>query len=173
MSRRTSILDVAGVADLSLTGHFQKFLSVRHMDQLVTHGENVGIARSVSCKLIALKSSFSHYVLIFVDKFYFSIGSPKWELWKIFVRKSWCKVAVMEIVVWKFSNIKNELIPSCFSWILATDNGTNIVQSMCLTEQSLLSKTTTGRLWNFSFMELWVCLTSNFTCNDTIFKRIL
>lgn len=156
MSRRTSILDVAGVADLSLTGHFQKFLSVRHMDQLVTHGENVGIARSVSCKLIALKSNFSHYVLIFVDKFYFSIGSPKWESWKIFVRKSWCKVAVMEIVVRKFSNIKNELIPSCFSWILATDNGTNIVQSMCLTEQSFLSKTTTGCLWNFSFIELWV-----------------
>ena len=41
---KNSILDVAGVADLplSLLGKvFQRYLSVRHMAQLVTHGKTV------------------------------------------------------------------------------------------------------------------------------------
>ena len=35
-----------------------------------------------------------------------------------------------------------------------------------------MSKITTGCLWNFSFLEVCMDLIANFTCKDTIFKRI-
>ena len=47
-----------GVADLplNLLGEvFQRYLSVRHLAQLVTHGKAVKIAKSVLCKIIAGK----------------------------------------------------------------------------------------------------------------------
>ena len=47
-----------GVADLplNLLGEvFQRYLSIRHLAQLVTHGKAVKIAKSVLCKIIAGK----------------------------------------------------------------------------------------------------------------------
>ena len=71
-----------GVVDLplSLLGEaFQRYLLVRHIAQLVTHGKTVKIAKSVLCKIIARKDIILNkqfpaptiylQVLIFVDKF--------------------------------------------------------------------------------------------------------
>ena len=66
---------------LSLSGEvFQRYLSVKHIAQLVTHGKTVKIAKSVLCKIIARKDiifnkqfrapTIYRQVLIFVDKFY-------------------------------------------------------------------------------------------------------
>ena len=49
---------------------------------------------------------------------------------------------------------KYGLLRMCFSRILATDKGTNFVQILCLTKQPFLSKTTTGCLQKFSFLEV-------------------
>ena len=59
---------------------FQRYLSVRHIAQLVTHGKTVRIAKSVLCKIISHKDIISNkefraptiycQVLIFVDKLY-------------------------------------------------------------------------------------------------------
>ena len=68
---------------------------------------------------------------------------------------------------------KSELLQRYFSRIFATYHGKNTIQNACLTEQPFLSKTITGCLWNFSFLELCRHFISNFTCKDTIFKRIL
>ena len=68
---------------------------------------------------------------------------------------------------------KYELLQRCFSRILATDKETNIVQNICLTEQSFLNKITTGCLWNFFFLEVSMHLIAHFTCKDTSFERIL
>ena len=60
---------------LRLLGEFlRRYLSVRHIAQLVTHGKTVRIAKSVLCKIISPKyiNSNKHFraqVLIFVDKF--------------------------------------------------------------------------------------------------------
>ena len=67
---------------------------------------------------------------------------------------------------------KYELLPTCFLRILATEEETHIVQNICLTEQSFLNKITTGSLLNFSFLEVFMHLIVNFTCNNTIFERI-
>ena len=77
-----SCLGVAGVADLllSLLGEvFQRYLSVRHIAQLVTHRKTEKIAKSVLCKIIARKDiifnkqfrapTIYNQVLIFADKF--------------------------------------------------------------------------------------------------------
>ena len=77
-----SCLGVSGVVDLlpSLLGEvFQRYLPVRHIAQLVTHGKTEKIAKSVLCKIIARKDiifnkqfrapTIYHQVLIFVDKF--------------------------------------------------------------------------------------------------------
>ena len=45
-----------------------------------------------------------------------------------------------------------------FLRVLATDKRTNIVQDICLTEQPFFSKITSGCLWNFSFLEVWLHL---------------
>ena len=79
---KSSCLYVAAVVDLllSLLGEiFQRYLSVRPIAQLVTHGKTVKIAKSVLCKIIAPKGIIVnkqfrapliyHQVLIFVDKF--------------------------------------------------------------------------------------------------------
>ena len=60
---------------------------------------------------------------------------------------------------------KYELLRTCFS-------RNTIVQNICLTEQSLLNKITTGCLLNFSFLEVCMHVTANFICNDKIFERI-
>ena len=55
---KSSCLDVAGVVDLpqSLLGEvFQRYVSVRHIAQLVAHGKTAKIAKSVLCKIIARK----------------------------------------------------------------------------------------------------------------------
>ena len=77
-----SCLGVAGVADLllSLLGEvFQRYLSVRHIAQLDTHGKTVKIAESALCKIIACKNIIFNkqfrapivygQVSSFVDKF--------------------------------------------------------------------------------------------------------
>ena len=79
---KSSYLDVAGVVDLSLSSLsevFQRYLSVRHIAQLVTHRKTEKIAKSVLCKIIARKDiifnkqfrapTIYNQVLIFVDKF--------------------------------------------------------------------------------------------------------
>ena len=79
---KSSCLYVAAVVDLllSLLGEiFQRYLSVRPIAQLVTHGKTVKIAKSVLCKIIARKDIILNkqfpaptiyvQVLIFVDKF--------------------------------------------------------------------------------------------------------
>ena len=38
------------------------------------------------------------------------------------------------------NNTKNELLRTCFSWALAADKGTNIVQNICLTEEPFWAK---------------------------------
>ena len=63
----------------SLGQVFQRYLSVRHIAQLVTQGKTVKIAKSVLCKMIASKDiilnkqfrapTIYRQVLIFVDKF--------------------------------------------------------------------------------------------------------
>ena len=71
-----------GVVDLplSLLGEvFQRYLSVRHIAQLVTHGKTVRIVKSVLCKIIVRNDiifnkqfrapTIYRQVLIFVDKF--------------------------------------------------------------------------------------------------------
>ena len=78
---KSSSLDVVRVVDLplSLLGEvFQRYLSVRHIDQLETHDETVKIVNSVLCKIIAGKDiilnkqfrapTIYRQVLIFVDK---------------------------------------------------------------------------------------------------------
>ena len=53
----------AGVVDmrLSLLGEvFRRYLSVRHIAQLVTHGNAVRIAKSVLCKIICRKDIISN-----------------------------------------------------------------------------------------------------------------
>ena len=80
---KSSCLDVQEFVDLPLCllGYvFQRYLSVRHIAQLVTHGKTVKIANSVLCKIIARKDiifnkqfrapKIYRQVLIFVDKFY-------------------------------------------------------------------------------------------------------
>ena len=75
-------LDAAGIVDLplSLLGEvFRRYLSVRHIAQLVTHGKTVRIRKCVLYKIISGKDIISnkqfraptiyHQVLIFVDKF--------------------------------------------------------------------------------------------------------
>ena len=50
MSRKSSILDVKGVVDLPLSlcnEVSQRYLSVRHIGQLVTHGKTLSVAKSV------------------------------------------------------------------------------------------------------------------------------
>ena len=48
----------------------------------------------------------------------------------------------------------------------------NIAQNTCFTEQLFLIIITTNYLPNFSFLEAFMHLISNFTCKDTICKRI-
>ena len=55
------ILDVAGVLDffLSLLDElYERYLSVRHIGQLSTPGENVRVPTSILCKIIARKDNF-------------------------------------------------------------------------------------------------------------------
>ena len=59
-----------------------------------------------------------------------------------------------------------------FSRTLATNKGTNMVKNTCITEQPLLSKITTDRLWSFSCLEVCMHLISNFTYNHKIFERL-
>ena len=79
---KSSCLDVVGIADLplSLLGEvFQRYLSVRHIAWLVTHGKMMKTAKSVLCKIIARKDIIFNkefravtiycQVLIFLDKF--------------------------------------------------------------------------------------------------------
>ena len=54
------------------------------------------------------------------------------------------------------------ILRSCFSRILAIDNGPNFVENICFTEQPLLSKNTTACLWNFCFLELCMHFISTF-----------
>ena len=67
---------------------------------------------------------------------------------------------------------KYDLLPTCFSRILAKDKKANVVRNICLTEQSFLNKVTTGCSWNFSFLEVCMHLIANFTWKDTSFERI-
>ena len=75
--------NVAGVVDLPLSllnKVFQRYLSVRHIAQLVAHGKTARIAKSVLCKIVSRKDIISNkqfraptiycQVLIFVDKLY-------------------------------------------------------------------------------------------------------
>ena len=65
---------------LGLLGEvFERYLSVKHIAQLMIHGKSVRIAKSVLCNIIARKDIISNkqfraltiyrQVLIFVDKF--------------------------------------------------------------------------------------------------------
>ena len=56
---------------------------------------------------------------------------------------------------------KYELLGTAFSRIMATDKETNIVENICVTEQSFSSITTTGCLWNLSFLEDCMHLIAN------------
>ena len=123
-------------------------------------------------------------VLIFVDKFCWFF----FHQLQIGVLKNICSI----VFVWRNCNRnsrsvnfpcecefslkktcnKYELLQTGFSRILATDKKSNIVQNICLTNQSYLSKITTGCLQNFSFLEVCMHLIANFTCRDTIFERI-
>ena len=51
---------------------------------------------------------------------------------------------------------------------MATDKETNIVQNICLTEQSFLNKITTGCLWNFSFIEVSMHFVATFSLHSRI-----
>ena len=147
------------------------------------------IAQSVLCKIIAHKNIIFNkqfwapiiyrQVLIFVDKFcWFFFHQVQVGVLKNICSKIWYKETVMdnrsvnfpcecEFSLKKTYN-KYELLQTGFSKILATDKETNIVQNICLTEQSFLNKITTGCLLNFSFLEVCMHLIANFTCNDTI-----
>ena len=123
-------------------------------------------------------------VLIFVDKFCWfffhqlQIGVLKNICSKVFVWRNCNRNSrsvnfpcECEFSLKKTCN-KYELLQTGFSRILATDKKSNIVQNICLTNQSYLSKITTGCLQNFSFLEVCMYLIANFTCRDTIFERI-
>ena len=65
---KSSCLDVVGIADLplSLLGEvFQRYLSVRHIAWLVTHGKMKDIIFNKEFRAVTI----SCQVLIFVDKF--------------------------------------------------------------------------------------------------------
>ena len=196
---KSSCLDVAGLADflLSLLGDvFQTYLSVRHIAQLVTHGKTVEVAKSVLCKIIARKDIIfnkqfrapiiNRQVLIFVDKFCWfffhqlQVGVLKNICSKNLIYRNFNRNSLngyWRFSIWMWISLKKtynkyELLRTCFSRILVTDKDTNIVENICLTEQSFLNKITTGCLLNFSFLEVCMHLTANFICNDTIFERI-
>ena len=127
--------------------------------------------------------SIYRQVLIFVDKFcWFFFHQLQVGVLINICSKIWYKETVMdnrsvnfpcecEFSLKKTYN-KYELLQTGFSKILATDKETNIVQNICLTEQSFLNKITTGCLLNFSFLEVCMHLTANFICNEKIFERI-
>ena len=148
------------------------------------------IVKSVLCKIIVRNDiifnkqfrapTIYRQVLIFVDKFCWfffhqlQIGVLKNICSKVFVWRNCNRNSrsvnfpcECEFSLKKTYN-KYELLQTGFSKILATDKETNIVQNICLTEQSFLNKITTGCLLNFSFLEVCMHLIANFTCNDTI-----
>ena len=168
-------------------------ISVRHIAQLVTQGKTVKIVKSVLFKVIARKDiifnkqfgapTIYRQILIFVDKFCWfffhqlQIGVLKNICSKVFVWRNCNRNSrsvnfpcECEFSLKKTYN-KYELLQTGFSKILATDKETNIVQNICLTEQSFLNKITTGCLWNFSFLEVCMHLIANFTWKDAIFKK--
>ena len=147
---------------------FQRYLSVRNMAQLVTHGKTVRIVKSVLCKIIVRNDiifnkqfrapTIYRQVLIFVDKFCWFF----FHQLQIGVLKNICS----KVFVWRNCNrnsrsvnfpcecefsLKNtynkyELLRMCLSRILATDEEINVVQNIFLTEQSFLNKITTSCL---------------------------
>ena len=79
----------------------------------------------------------------------------------------------MKLAVWYLQSstlLRMIYVVGYFARVLATDHGANIVQNICLTEQSFLSKITTGYLWKFPFLEICMHLISNFTCKNAIFN---
>ena len=147
---------------------FQRYLSVRNMAQLVTHGKTVRIVKSVLCKIIVRNDiifnkqfrapTIYRQVLIFVDKFCWFF----FHQLQIGVLKNICS----KVFVWRNCNrnsrsvnfpcecefsLKNtynkyELLRMCLSRILATDEEINVIQNIFLTEQSFLNKITTSCL---------------------------
>lgn len=120
---------------------------------------------------------------MFFQFYWFFFQQPEIGVLKLFVRKIRCKVTVMVIAVWLIFQVNvnfpwkrpfaiNEPLRTCFSKLLATDNGINIVQNICLIEQKSLSKTTTGCLWNFFCLELCMHFISNFTSKDNIKENL-
>ena len=47
-----------------------------------------------------------------------------------------------------------------------------LYRNICLVEQPFFSKATNGYLWNFSFLDLFMHLVSNFTRKDTILSKL-
>ena len=109
----SSCSDVAGAVDLplSLFGEvFKRYLSVRHIAQLLTHGKTVKIARSVLCKITVCKDIIFNkqfraptiycQVLIFVDKFcWVFFHQLQIEDLKNICSKIWYKGTIIEIAV--------------------------------------------------------------------------
>ena len=63
MTEKISILDVKEVVDcpLRLLGDlFQRYLSVKHMGYLVTHGKSVRVAKVAICEIMARKHVISN-----------------------------------------------------------------------------------------------------------------
>ena len=164
---------------LSLLGEVsQRYFSVRHIAQLVTHSKTVKIAKSVLFKKIARKDiifkkqfrplTIYRQVLIFVDKFcWFFFPQLQVRVLKNICSKNFiyrnCNrnsrsvnfPCESEISLKKTYN-KYELLRTSFSRILATDKETYIVQNICLTEQSFWTQSTLAACWTF--------LSSKFVC---------
>ena len=63
MSQKNSILEVVGVVDLPLSllvEVFQRYLSLKHIGQLVKHGKTVRVTKSVLYKIIFRKGVISN-----------------------------------------------------------------------------------------------------------------
>ena len=117
---------------------------------------------------------------MFFQFYWFFFQQPEIGVLKLFVRKIRCKVTVMEIAVWLIFQVNvnflwkrpfaiNEPLRTCFSKLLATDNGINIVQNMSYRTE--IFEQTTDCLWNFFCLELCMHFISNFT-SRIILKRI-
>ena len=128
-----------GVVDVLLSlldDVFQRYLSVKHTSQLVTHGK---VVRVVLCKIIFHKDVISNSNFErpqSINRFYFSlisfvdlfISNQKQEFWKTSVRKKICNRNSRSVnfpCECEFSlrktNTKYELLRTCFSRTLATD----------------------------------------------------
>ena len=178
---KSSWLDIVGVVDLPLRllGEvFQRYLSVRHIAQLVTHGKTVRIVKSVLCKIIVRNDiifnkqfrapTIYRQVLIFVDKFcWFFFQQLQVGVLKIICSKNLIQrncnrnsrpvnfPCECEFSLKKTYN-KYELLRTCFSRILVTGKETNIVQNIVLQNIHFWTKLPLAACGTFLFSK-FVC----------------